>query len=59
MNKRKLIDYLGGTAEKAALKLDYNHRNNIQRLPAQLTDRQEKVIRMRMRAAGIEIPADL
>lgn len=61
MNKRKLIEYLGGTCEKAAYKLGYasdNARNNIQRLSNPLTKRQVQTITMRMKANRIKIPKD-
>jgi hypothetical protein len=62
MNKRKLIEYLGGTCEKAAHRLGYasdNARNNIQRLSDPLTDRQVQTIIMRMKAKRIKIPESL
>lgn len=59
MNKKPLIEYLGGTAEKAAFKLGYTHRNNIQRLSDPLTPRQVQTITMRMKAKRIKIPKDL
>jgi hypothetical protein len=58
IEKKALIKLLGGTAEKAAHKLGYTHRNNIQRLSDPLTDNQVKTITMRMRAARVKIPAE-
>jgi len=53
MEKRKLIDSLGGTCEKAAEKLGFAHRNSVQRLNDTLTTRQEKDILMRLKANRI------
>ena len=58
MNKQSLIELLGGTAEKAAKRLGYAHRNSVQRLSDPLTDRQVKDISLRIRAARIKIPKD-
>jgi len=59
MNKFKLIAHLGGNCAKAASRLGYTHRNNIQRLSNPLTDRQVKTIVMRMKAKRIPIPKAL
>lgn len=63
MNKYKLIEYLGGTAEKAAIRLGYSPnkgaRNNVQRLSNPLTERQCRTITMRMKAKRIRIPPEL
>lgn len=63
MNKYKLIEYLGGTAEKAAIRLGYSPnegvRNNVQRLSNPLTERQCKTMIMRMKAKRIRIPPEL
>lgn len=56
MNKKDLIELLGGTAEKAAAKLEYSHRNSVQRFPRELTSRQVAVVLLRMRAVRIPIP---
>ena len=56
MNKKDLIELLGGTAERAATKLGYSHRNSIQRFPDVLTDSQVNVVLLRMRAVRIPIP---
>jgi len=58
MKKQDLIDLLGGTAVKAANRLGYAHRNSVQRLDAELTDRQVKDIIMRLRAKRIKFPAE-
>jgi len=58
MNKKTLIEYLGGTCEKAALRLGYTHRNNVQRLANPLTARQVQTITMRMKAKRIKIPSE-
>lgn len=58
MEKSKLIAYLGGTAEKAAKRLDFAHRNSVQRYKEILTPRQVKDVSRRMRALGIEIPEE-
>lgn len=61
MDKKKLIDYLGGSCAKAANRLGYvsaNARNNIQRLSNPLTPRQVQTITMRMKANRIKIPAE-
>jgi hypothetical protein len=62
MDKKKLIEYLGGTCKAAAEKLDYksaNARCNIQRLSDPLTPRQVQTITMRMKAKRIKIPESL
>jgi hypothetical protein len=58
MKKESLINLLGGTADKAAKRLGYAHRNSIQRFGETLTERQVKDITMRMRAKRIKIPKE-
>ena len=58
MKKIDLIEYLGGTAEKAAKRLDYAHRNSIQRFGDYLTPRQVADITRRMKAKRINIPKE-
>lgn len=56
MRKQELIDYLGGTADSAAKKLDFAHRNSIQRYKDELTPRQCTDVIRRMKAKRIKIP---
>lgn len=58
MNKKELIEHLGGTAEKAAKRLDFAHRNSVQRYKDVLTDRQVKDVVRRMKANRIKFPAE-
>ena len=60
MKKSDLINFLakGGTVEAAARRLDFAHRNSLQRLPAELTERQTKDMIRRMKAKRIKYPAD-
>ena len=58
MKKQDLINLLGGTAEKAAKRLDYAHRNSVQRFDDELTDRQNADIIRRLRAKRIKYPAE-
>ena len=59
MKKQELIDLLGGTTSKAAKRLGYTGwraDNNVSRLPDTLTERQSRVIIMRLKAKRIKYP---
>lgn len=59
ITKQQLIEYLGGSAIKAANSLGYKHKradNNINRLPDVLTDKQSDAIILRMKAKRIKVP---
>ena len=56
MKKSELIEYLGGTADSAAKKLDFAHRNSVQRYGEYLTPRQCADVIRRMKANRIKVP---
>lgn len=59
VTKQDLLNHLGGTYSNVARKLGYigfRADNNISRLPDILTDRQIKVVILRMKARRIKVP---